>query len=143
MHFGQFSPQGQHKFSRRKLLNLKPLEYFEPTQKIKYIDQGRSKHRDSRSGFADGEATLELSQTASMTMPNLLGVWSVFHRSLSSGGLLFLPVEARIGLHRTVGGVYSSESRPEMAELRIQKAKCFSARLANVSAEFAKRQRHR
>jgi hypothetical protein len=114
---------GSTQVQQKEIAQFETIEYFEPTQKIKYIDQGRSKHKLEVVLQTGGN--IEIISDCFNDYAESRGCVVDFSRSLSSGGLLFLPVEAESDSIEQLAEYTHLRAVREMAELRIQKPSVF------------------
>jgi hypothetical protein len=114
---------GPTKTEQKEISQFETIEFFEPDQKIKYIEPGIPEHKLEVVLQTGGR--IELISKCFENYATSLGCKVDFARSLRSGGLLFLPVDANSDVIDQLAEYTHLRVVREMADLRIQKPSIF------------------
>ncbi len=124
--FDQFSSivkNGATKKEQKEIAQFEIIDFFEPTQKIKYISPDSAEHKLEVVLQTGGR--VDLISSCFEAYAKSLGCKVDFDRSLRSGGLVFLPVEAASDAIPLLAEYTHLRVVREMADLRIQKPNVF------------------
>lgn len=114
---------GPTKTEQKEISQFENIQFFEPNQKIKYIKPDVSEHKLEVVLQTGGR--IDLISQCFEDYATSLGCKVDFARSLRSGGLLFLPVDADSAVIDQLAAYTHLRVVREMADLRIQKPSIF------------------